>query len=239
MASRKEQKERLRREREERERAAAAAKRRRRLIGYGVGGALAVLAAVVLVVVLAGNLGGGGESEARSNLLPDGGRVPELRDTDVAKAAKAGDCELKSEKTQAREHTADPNETVKYASNPPTSGRHYQEPAADSAYTQAPADTATVHALEHGRVNLWFKPSASRQGRADLKALYDRDKGYQLLVLPRPKMPYQLAATAWNRDPEPNGTGRFLGCRAATPRAVAALQAFIEEHRSNGPEPVP
>ncbi|MDQ3588171.1 MAG: DUF3105 domain-containing protein [Actinomycetota bacterium] len=238
MASRKKEKERLRREREERERAAADAQRRKRLIGYGAGGALALAAVVVLVVLLVGR-GGGDEAGGEAELLPPGGKVAELRDTDVPEAAKAAGCELRDRRATSRDHTGNPNEAIRYDSNPPTSGRHYEVAANDGAYTEAPADPSLVHALEHGRINIWFKPTAPRQVRADLKALYDRDQGFQELLVPRPDMPFQIAASAWNGAPEPNGTGRLLGCRTATPQALGALQAFIEEHRSNGPEPVP
>lgn len=240
MASRKEEKERLRREREERERVAADAQRRKRLIGYGTGAVLALAAVVVLVVMLAGGGDGGGEGgSATDELLPPGGRVAELRETDVAKAARAAGCDLKEQPAKSRDHTGDPNETVKYDSNPPMSGRHYEVAAEENAYTDAPTDSSAVHALEHGRVNVWFKPTAPRQVRADIKALYDRDQGFQELLIPRPNMPYQVAATAWTVDPQPLGTGRLLGCRTANAQSLEALQAFIEEYRGNGPEPVP
>lgn len=241
MASRKEEKERLRREREERERAAKDAARRKRLVGYGAGGALALAAAVVLLVALLSGGGGGGDDKAGggSELLPAGGRVSEPPGTDVAQAARAAGCDLRTKRARGRDHTSDPNEVIPYDSNPPMSGRHYEIPADDRAYTEAPPDSGLVHSLEHGRINVWFKPSAPRQVRADLKALYDRDQGFQMLLVPRSDMPYAVAATAWTREPEPQGTGHLLGCRTANAQAFDALQAFIEEYRGNGPEPVP
>jgi len=237
MASRKEEKERLRREREERERAASDAQRRKRLIGYGTGGVLALAAVVVLVVLLVGG-GGDGGGKAGGELLPAGGRVAELRETGVAKAAETAGCELKNERAKSRDHTGDPNEVIKYDTNPPMSGRHFETPAPESAYTEAPADPSLVHALEHGRVDLWFKPDASRQARADLKATYDEEQGYQLLLIPRPDMPYPVAATAWTADPQPLGTGHLIGCRTIDAKALTAVRAFIDEYRGRGPEPV-
>ena len=52
-------------------------------------------------------------------------------------------------------------------------------------------------------------------------------------------MPYAVAETAWNADPEPLGTGRVLGCAKLDDSTWDALQAFIQEHRGNGPEPIP
>jgi hypothetical protein len=236
MASRKEQKQRLRREREERERQAREAVRRKRLVGYGAGGALAVTALVVVLVLLLA--GGGGGDEATAELLPDGGEVPRQEITELDEAAKTAGCELESERGKGRDHTATLDERVQYTKNPPTSGNHFITPAEDAAYGEAPQDEELVHSLEHSRVIIWFKPSLPEDARANLKALYDSDT-YQMIVVPRPKMAYDVASTAWNREPEPNGSGRLLGCKRYGEKVFDALRTFRDEHRSNGPEPVP
>ena len=124
-------------------------------------------------------------------------------ETDVEKAAKAAGCEVKEERAKSRDHVGNPNEQIPYSSNPPMSGKHYEIPAEDQAFTEPPPDASVVHSLEHGRIDIWFKPNAPGKARADLKATYDSEQGYQLLLIPRPDMPYQMAATAWDRDPEP------------------------------------
>ena len=60
-----------------------------------------------------------------------------------------------------------------------------------------------------------------------------------MLLVPRANMPYEVAASAWNGDPAPRGTGRLLSCDAWSPEVIDALRAFRDEHRSNGPEPIP
>ena len=237
MSHRKQQKEALRREREERERRALEAKQRKRMVGYGAAGALVVVAIVVAVVALGGGGGGDGD-EAAAQVLPDGGSIPEQRMFDVAPATREAGCELRSERAPSRQHTTSLDQTVNYDSNPPDSGRHYEIPAEDGAYGEAPPDEALVHSLEHGRVLIWFKPGLPEDQRADLKALFDEDT-YQMLLIPRANMPYAVAASAWNRDPTPNGTGRLLLCERIDPAVFDALRAFRDEHRSNGPEPVP
>ncbi len=235
MASRREQKEALRREREERERQAKAAQARKRLVGYGTAGVL-VLAAVVVGVVL---LAGGSSSGASTSMLPDGGSVPKQSQFDITAAAKAANCELRAVKAQGvADHTQDPKEKIKYNSNPPTNGRHFIVPADDGAYSEAPTDEQLVHNLEHGRVIIWFKPSLPKSERADLKALFDEDT-YQMLLVPRANMPYQVAASAWNGEPAPSGIGRLLTCDRTSDGMWDALRAFRDEHRSNGPEPIP
>lgn len=239
MSHRRDQKEALRRERELREQQARAAGQRKKMVGYGAAGVLAIAAVVVLIVVLAGgNDGGGGPGDA-SDVFPDGGSFPEQKVFDVAPAAKAAGCELRDKKgSGTATHTTSLDETVKYNTNPPTTGRHYHEPARDGIYAKAPRDEELVHGLEHGRVIIWVKPSLPEQQRADLRALVDDDP-YQMSLVPRRNMPYAVAATAWNRDPEPGGTGRMLVCDEVSDKTFDALQAFRDEHRSQGPEPVP
>jgi hypothetical protein len=239
MASRREQKEQLRREREQREAAANAAAGRRRLIGYAVGGGVVVVAILIAVVILGG--GGDSGSSAGANALPDGGSVPAIDEgLELTAAAKAAGCELKSYLAKGREHLTSLEQRVDYASDPPTSGNHYQEWAEDGAYGENPPDVKeVVHALEHGRIVLWFKPKLPAEQRANLKAYYDDDV-YQMLILPDASgMKYAVAASAWNRSPVPNGTGRLLGCPKYNDEVFTALDAFKDEHRSRGPEAVP
>ncbi len=235
MASRREQKEALRREREERERQAKAAQARKRLVGYGTAGALVVAAVVVAVVLLAG----GGSSGANTSVLPDGGSVPKQSEFDLTAAANKAGCKLRDVKANGvADHTQDPKEKVKYDSNPPTNGRHFIVPADDGEYSKAPTDEQLVHNLEHGRVIIWFKPSLPRSERADLSALFNEDT-YQMLLVPRSNMPYQVAASAWNGEPAPSGVGRLLTCDKTSDGMWDALRAFRDEHRSNGPEAIP
>jgi hypothetical protein len=238
MASRKDQKEQLRRERQEREAQAKAAQRRKQMIGYGVGGLAVLVIVVVAVVLLTGGDGGGGD-KASTNVLPDDGSVPERKITDLAPAAKAAGCTLTSQKGTSREHTEDLAEKITYQSTPPTQGKHFAAPAEDGAYDTSPDVKELVHSLEHGRVVIWFKKTLPEEQRANLKALFDEDN-YQMLLTPDPtKMKYDVAASAWSREPVPNGTGRLLACPKMNDETFDALQAFRDEYRGNGPEAVP
>jgi hypothetical protein len=241
MSHRREQKEALRRERERREAEARAAQQRKRLLGTVGAVVVAVAAIAILIVVLSGSGGGDGEGVRSSgNNFPEGGSVPEQREFDLAAAASAAGCELTSSKgVGAGVHTTDPSQRVRYADNPPTNGRHYEIPAQDGLYNGAPpGDTELVHSLEHGRVIIWAKPSLPVEARRQLRALFEEDD-FQLIVVRRPEMPYAVAATAWNRDPQPDGTGRTLGCAEWDEGVIDALRDFRDEHRSNGPEDIP
>jgi Protein of unknown function (DUF3105) len=238
VSHRREQKERLRREREERERQARAAEQRKKLVGYGAGGVLALAALVVVVLLATGGGGGGGSDAAAAEVFPDGGSFPDQKIFEVAPAAKAADCTLRTVKANSREHTTSLSTRVKYSTNPPTSGRHYAVPAQDGIYGKAPQDEELVHGMEHGRVIIWAKPSLPEDDRANLRALV-ADDSYQMFLVPRSKMPYAVAATAWDADPAPNGTGELLLCNEVNDKTYDALAAFRDEHRSQGPEPVP
>ena len=238
MSHRREQKEALRAERLERERQAQAAEQRKKMLGYGLGGLLALAAVVVLVIVATGGGGGGGNDAQAAEVFPDGGSFPEQKVFDVAPAAEAAGCTLKDVKGTSRQHTTSLDDRVKYTSNPPTSGRHYEIPAEDGIYGDAPQDEALVHGMEHGRVIFWVKPSAPDDVRANIRALVE-DDSYQMFLVPRSNMPYEVAATAWDADPAPNGTGKLMTCDKVNDQTYDALAAFRDEHRSQGPEPIP
>jgi hypothetical protein len=206
--------------------------------------------ALALVMALAGC---GGDSDDRSAnktdktrvtergvtaQLPDGGKVPEPGIDDLESAAQAAGCELQSTRARSGDHTASVEEPIDYDTNPPTTGRHFQLPAADGIYEEAAPDSTLVHSLEHGRVVIWFKPSLPEEARAGLRALVEQDS-YQMLLMPRSEMPFDVAATAWNRSPGREGTGRLLGCPSFRPAAYDALRTFRDEHRGRGPEASP
>src|SRR5215208_2676617 len=238
MSHRREQKEALRRERELREQQARAAAQRKRMVGYGGAGLLAIVVVAVLILLATGGDDAGSGPGNAGDVFPDGGSIPKQTVFDVAPAAKAAGCELQTKRATSREHTTSLDQRVKYNTNPPTTGKHYQIPAQDGIYGEAPQDEQLVHNMEHGRVIIWVKPSMPEKGRADIRALVEDDP-YQMVLVPRRNMPYAVAATAWNAEPAPNGTGRLLVCDEVNDKTFDALAAFRDENRSQGPEPIP
>ena len=207
---------------------------------------LAALAALAAAVAVASTGCGddegedrpGGGAEPIDRILPPDGKVPPPEVSDLGDAVRAAGCRLESSRVESRDHTSSIDERVAYSSNPPTSGRHFQQAAPDGAWGEPPADTAVVHSFEHGRVGIWFAPDLAKRERAQIRALAEEDST-QMLVIPRGRMPYEVAASAWNGDPEPFGTGRLLTCEELTDRSFDALRAFRDEHRGRGPEPIP
>jgi len=225
----------------------------RPLVGYAVAGMLVLIALIGAIALLAGGSGGdvassGGPDpdgdvvkvDRSEDLLPDGGvfATPQQVES-VGAAAEAADCDLERYRVKSRDHIKRLDEDVDYASNPPTSGKHYPIPAGDAAYEKAPNIKLLVHTLEHSRVIVWFQPDLPREARAALKAFYDHDSDRLVLVPDTTDMPYEVAASAWNGKPKPNGTGRLLGCPEYNDELFTALEAFKDRHRGRGPEPIP
>lgn len=226
MASRKEEKERLRAERLARESAAQAAQRRKRLVGYGAGAVLAAAAVAAIVVAIGAGLGDGDGASASASEFP-AGSVPPAEEADLEVAARQARCELSEDPEEGNTHV---EELPDYRANPPSSGDHFAVPAEDGAYTDPPEVGSLIHSLEHGRVIIQFDPPAPDSVKGDLKALYDEDPYHVILVPNATEMPFEVAATAWTRT---------LGCEEMAPRVFDALRAFRDEFRDAGPEFVP
>jgi Protein of unknown function (DUF3105) len=235
VSSRKEQKEKLRQERLAKEREAAAAEKRRRMMGFGVGGVLAVAAiAAVIVAVAAGGGGGDGPSQDGG----DGAKtpIPAQRVDNLQTAARDAGCTLRSftPGPNDRQHT---EEKVTYKQNPPVFGPHNPQWASDGNYVGqgAPGIENVVHALEHGRVVIWYKPNLPARQISQLETLFaepieGKPEGYKQLLVEHPSMPFQVAATSW---------GQQLGCRTFTDQTFDALRTFRSTYVDKGPESVP
>ena len=151
-----------------------------------------------------GDDGGGDDGGARRAASADGLRrrrsiPPKAEATDLEDAAKAANCKVKHVPERGRATTS--SGRVKYKTNPPTSGDHTSSRPPTAPTPRRPRSEQLVHALEHGRVVLWFQPDASPQLKGQLKALFDED--------PLPHGPRaqrdarcrtQVAASAWTRS---------------------------------------
>lgn len=235
MAHRQEEKQRRREERLARERAEAAATARKRRLQWAGGGVLAlcvVAAAVVIAVVgLGGGNGGVGQAAQPSDT---GATVPKQQTGDLNAAVKAAGCTLKHEPIEGRQHSTKKFTEADYKTNPPTSGNHYPEWYQDGVYL--PGDTPNlgmlVHTLEHGRIDVQYKPGTPKHTVDQLEALLSAENGgyHMLLFQNTTKMPYQVAATAW---------GQLLGCPSMNDKVFDAIRTFRDAYIDKGPERVP
>ena len=209
MATRKEERERLRERRREAEQREAREQRRRLMMGYLIAGALglAVVIGIVVVIASSGGSGSGGGASGASHISNQSGSTNGIPPDDRAgttpaptkvlnlkAAAQQAGCDLRLHlRDEGHTHVTTP---VKYGTNPPTSGNHNPIPQADGAYLKTPPDTAFVHSLEHGRMEIQYDPSLPESQQLDLKGVYDTEYAGALLF-PNAKMPYAVTATTW------------------------------------------
>jgi hypothetical protein len=249
MASRKEEKERLRQQRLAAERAAARSGRGRLMAGYVVAGLLALAVVAGLVVVIASGGGSGSGVDACSNahiknsggttrgLEPDcrvGTPPPAIKFADLQISAQNAGCQLKLDLPDEG-NTHVPNSTpVDYKTVPPTSGNHNPVPIDDGAYlTPVTSDTSKptnirneVHAMEHGRIEIHYKPSLPEAQQLALKGVFD-DGPNGMLLYPDPDMPYDVAVTAWTNE---------VVCPTYNETVLDVIRNFRDTYRGNGPE---
>lgn len=225
VASREEQKKRRREERLAREQAEAKKARRQRLLGRG--GVLFALIAVAVAVFAVTSSGG---SDKTSGTTAKGVPIPKQQSTDLVASAQAAGCDLRDFPNFGQQHTTN---KVTYKSNPPTSGPHNPTPAQDGSYDAAnpPAVEQSVHSLEHGRIDIQWKPGLPQRAIGQLQTLFNEQDGHHtLLFANQTNMPYQVAASAWQH---------YVGCPKFTPKVFDAIRNFRKTYTDKAPEQVP
>ena len=236
MSSRQEEKERRKREREEKLQAEkrAAARRKRLQMIIGVVLAVVVLGGVTAAALgLAGGGDGGDDGEPRTTTSGNAA-IPERAEADLKKAAEAAGCKLVDAPNEGAGHEEKDFKASDYQQNPPTSGNHFPEWYQDGIYAAGgtPELGKLVHTLEHGRIDIQYKPGTPADTVAQLETLYNEmDGGYHLLLFENgTDMPFAVAATAWDHQ---------LGCPTMNDKVFDAIRAFRTDYIDKGPEVVP
>jgi hypothetical protein len=144
----------------------------------------------------------------------------------LAKIAKEGGCEpIKTLSSEGASHV-DPPATVKYKTNPPTSGNHYGATANTGILSPAPPDENLVHNMEHGQVIFWYKPDLDPSIITALQNIVKKDPT-RLILVPRSQMEPKLALTSW---------AHLQNCPNPTSSTPAVAQNFADERKAKGPE---
>jgi hypothetical protein len=237
VASRQEEKERRRAERlahEEAERRAAGHRQRLQLV-FGVVLGIVVVAGIALAV--SGVVGGGGDSGANPSKpasQSDLPKLPQQQTADIVAAAKAAGCKLSNPAIEGRMHEEKDFKASDYKTNPPTSGNHNPVWYQDGIYEpgDVPKLGMIVHTLEHGRIDVQYKPGTPAATVDQLEAfMAEQSDGYHMLLFQNTtQMPYAVAAAAW---------GHLLGCPTMNPKVFDALRTFRARYIDKGPEQVP
>jgi hypothetical protein len=89
-----------------------------------------------------------------------------------------------------------------------------------------------VHTLEHGRIDVQYKPGTPTHTVSELEALLaEQSDGYHMLLFQNSTdMPVQIAATAW---------GHSLTCPQFNNQVFDAIRTFRAQYIDKGPEDVP
>jgi Protein of unknown function (DUF3105) len=236
VSSRQEEKQRRREERMERERKEKAAAARRKRLQLALGGLLGLAAIAVVAALALGGLGGddgGGETEA-SQPAAENVALPEQEFGDLTDAAKAAGCKVTHPPLEGAGHEEREFKPGDYDTNPPTSGPHKPDWYEDGVYTpgSTPDLGMLVHTLEHGRINVQYKPGTPEADVAKLEALLaEQSDGYHMLLYENTTgMDAAVAATAW---------GHSVTCPELNDQAFDAIRTFRAEYIDQGPENVP
>jgi hypothetical protein len=236
VAHRQEEKEARRRERQERERKEAAAAARRKRLQLVGGGVLAIAAVAAIVVAIVAGLGGDDEQEAAAPASDASASVklPPQETSDYEQAAKDAGCTLTNPEFEGQSHEDKDFKASDYKTNPPTSGTHTPDWYEDGVYEPGttPSLGMLVHTLEHGRINVQYKPGTPKADVAKLEALLaEQNEGYHMLLYENTTgMDAQVAATAWTHS---------LTCPAMNDKVFDALRTFRARYIDKGPETVP
>jgi hypothetical protein len=235
VASRQQEKERRRQERLEREQAEAKAAARRKRLTLAFGAVLGIaLVAGIAVVVLISTGSSSGSGPAKASSAASKVKLPQQATSDIQKAAKAAGCTLSNPPYEGATHEQKNFKPSDYRTNPPTSGNHTPDWYDDGIY--APGDTPQlgklVHPLEHGRIEVQYKPGTPKAVVTQLEALLaEQQNGYHMLMFQNTTgMPYQVAATAWTHS---------LTCPQMNDKVFDAIRTFRARYIDKGPERIP
>jgi Protein of unknown function (DUF3105) len=234
VSSRQEEKRRRREEREARERAEKAAAARRKRLQLALGGLLGVAAIAAVVVVVVIGLGGDDTGSASEpGELSANVQIPEQRVGDLDQAVEAAGCRVQHPEIEGATHETRDFTAADYKTNPPTSGNHFPRWADDGMYDagDTPQLGLLVHTLEHGRINVQYKPGTPQRTVDQLEALLaEQSDGYHMLLYENPTgMDAQVAATTW---------GHSVTCPRMNDQVFDVLRTFRASYIDQGPEDV-
>ena len=134
-----------------------------------------------------------------------------------------------------------PTAKVKWNTDPPAAGGHYQAWAVWGFYDQPVLPQQVVHNEEHGGVVIWWGDRVSAATVAELRAFYN-ESPLGMFGTPYPSLGDKIALTAWTGDPAnyivkgDHGVGRIAICSKYDAKA---FRAFRAAYRGKGPEGVP
>ena len=177
----------------------------------------------------------GGSDETSGPAQPEAEvELPLQQTANLREAVEAAGCELINSPIEGNQHDPTREFTADdYKTNPPTSGDHHPEWYDDGVYEPGSTDNLgmLVHTLEHGRINVQYRPGTDEETVAQLEALVAESEGYHMLLYEnKTDMKYAVAASAW---------GHAVGCPEMNDQVFDAIRTFRTRYIDKGPEQVP
>ena len=175
-----------------------------------------------------------GRRRGRRGRRPARPAIPAQQEADLKKAAAAAGCKLVDAENEGAGHEEKDFKASDYKQNPPTSGAHFPTWYEDGIYNagDTPELGRLVHTLEHGRINIQYKPGTPATTVAQLETLVKET---------RRRLPH-AAVREHDQDAVRRRRDR-LGPPARLPddehKVFDAIRAFRTEYIDKGPEVVP
>ncbi len=195
---------------------------------------LPILLACLFLALFAASCGDDEQEAAAPSGANAAVKLPEQQTSDYQAAAKAAGCTLSNPEYEGAGHEEKDFKASDYKTNPPTSGSHFPDWYDDGVYEPGttPELGQLVHTLEHGRINVQYKPGTPAETVAQLEALLaEQNEGYHMLLYENTTgMEPQIAATAWTHS---------LTCDEMNDKVFDAIRTFRARYIDKGPETVP
>lgn len=114
-----------------------------------------------------------------------------------------------------------------YSSDPPTSGPHYEVPAALGFYPDALPPEQLIHNMEHGNIVLWYAADLPPESVDEVEALVEAEPDATVASpYSNIEAPYEIVVTAW---------GATMSCEKIS---QAAIDEFRAQFQGKSPEPL-
>jgi hypothetical protein len=165
-------------------------------------------------------------------------KVDPARAAAARTALEAAGCTLRlvAAPDDAADHIRSPEGSgVEWATDPPTAGPHYGEPAVYGSYREPLEQARVLHNLEHGAIALQYGDGVPAETVRRLEGFYEADPT-GLLLAPYPTLGGRIALGAWiGEGGGKRGQGVLATCPVFDRRAY---KAFVAAYRFHGPERV-
>ena len=141
--------------------------------------------------------------------------------------AEANCTDVERPEDQGRAHIDIGTPHEPYSTDPPTSGPHYEVPAATGFYPDQLPPEQLIHNMEHGQIILWYKPDLPQESTTAIEDLVSAESQATIATPYANIEPqYEVVVTAWRAT---------MSCEKIS---QAAIDEFRLQFQGKAPEPL-